>query len=51
MNKIIEIQYLMRRLLIVAMLWLACAFALEAQVVTVTEGRFQKGDNPAWSQA
>ena len=51
MNKIIEIQYLMRRLLIVAMLWLACAFTLEAQVVTVTEGRFQKGDNPAWSQA
>ena len=32
-------------------LWLGCALSLEAQVVTVTEGRFHKGDNPAWSQA
>ena len=30
--------------------WLGCAVLVSAQV-TVSEGRFQKGDNPAWSRA
>ena len=41
----------MRNTLFAFALWLGCALSLEAQVVTVTEGRFHKGDNPAWSQA
>ena len=41
----------MRNILLATALCLGFALSLEAQVVTVTEGRFHKGDNPAWSQA
>ncbi len=42
----------MRKTLIVIAAWLGCLLPVAAQgVVSVNEGRFQKGDNPAWSQA
>ena len=41
----------MKKTLIVMALWLGCLFTAAGQgVVSVGEGRFQKGDNPAWSQ-
>ena len=42
----------MRKTLTVIAAWLGCLLPAAAQgVVSVNEGRFQKGDNPAWSQA
>ena len=42
----------MKKTLIAFALGLACLISASAQgVVTVREGRFQKGDDPAWSQA
>ena len=42
----------MKKTLIALALGLVCLFTAAAQgVVTVREGRFQKGDDPAWSQA
>ena len=42
----------MKKTLTVLAAWLVCLLPLAAQgLVTVNEGRFQKGDNPAWSQA
>ena len=42
----------MKKTLIAFALGLACLISAAAQgVVTVREGRFQKGDDPAWSQA
>ena len=43
-------QGMMKRFLLSMVVWMGCVFTLSAQV-TVNEGRFQKGDNPAWSQA
>lgn len=42
----------MRKTLTLIAAWLGCLLPAAAQgVVSVNEGRFQKGDNPAWSQA
>ena len=42
----------MKKTLTVLAAWLVCLLPLAAQeVISVNEGRFQKGDNPAWSQA
>ena len=42
----------MKKTLTVLAAWLVFLLPLAAQgLVTVNEGRFQKGDNPAWSQA
>ena len=38
----------MKRLLMIAALFLGCALTAFAQV-SVDEGRFMKGDDPAWS--
>ena len=41
----------MRKSLFAIAVWLLCAVTLSAQVITVNEGRFRKGDDPAWKQA
>ena len=40
----------MKKFLVMVAVWLGCAVLVSAQV-TVREGRFKVGDNPAWSQA
>ena len=40
----------MKKFLLMVALALGCSVLVSAQV-SVKEGRFQKGDNPAWSQA
>ena len=41
---------IMKKFLVMAVVWLGCMTLASAQV-SVSEGRFMKGDNPAWSQA
>ena len=40
----------MKKFLLMVALALGCSVLVSAQV-SVKEGRFRKGDNPAWSQA
>ena len=40
----------MKKILVMVAVWLGCWVLASAQV-SVNEGRFQKGDNPVWSQA